>query len=199
MRSVKSGIPDGRKRWFPAAALAAAVGLAGCETTQRRAVHPAEIRRQEDQAIFEERIQRLTGRIEGLEAETAATRAEIAALRRDLSVNAQAETRVLHERIESLDRRLRESDQARERDREQILSSLSGRIAEILSRTGSTGAPRVSRPRGTGYVYEHEVRPGESLSRIAAAYGVTVQSIKDENRLTSDLIRAGQVLLIPEP
>lgn len=43
----------------------------------------------------------------------------------------------------------------------------------------------------------HVVRPGDSLYRIAQAYGVTYQQIVDDNRLTSpDVIVPGQTLVI---
>ena len=43
----------------------------------------------------------------------------------------------------------------------------------------------------------HQVRRGETLSNIARHYGVSAQSIRSSNHLTSNLIRTGQNLLIP--
>jgi membrane-bound lytic murein transglycosylase D len=43
----------------------------------------------------------------------------------------------------------------------------------------------------------HRIRPGESLSRIARRYGVTVQAIRQSNGLKDSRIRAGDDLLIP--
>lgn len=43
----------------------------------------------------------------------------------------------------------------------------------------------------------HRVRSGESLSKIARRYGVTVSAIKKANNLTSDKISIGQKLRIP--
>lgn len=43
----------------------------------------------------------------------------------------------------------------------------------------------------------HTVRRGESLSRIARRYGVTVKAIKRANNLRNDNIQAGQRLIIP--
>jgi len=46
---------------------------------------------------------------------------------------------------------------------------------------------------------QHVVKAGESLSTIAAQYGVSVQSLININALTNpSLIRVGQVLVIPE-
>lgn len=41
------------------------------------------------------------------------------------------------------------------------------------------------------------VQPGESLSSIAQRFNTTVESIKDENRLTSNIIYIGQPLTVP--
>ena len=45
----------------------------------------------------------------------------------------------------------------------------------------------------------HRVKPGEALSVIARKYHTTVSVIKSINKLRSNLIRAGQYLLIPVP
>ncbi len=43
----------------------------------------------------------------------------------------------------------------------------------------------------------HRIQPGESLSRIARRYGVTVQAIRQSNGLQDSRIRAGEELLVP--
>lgn len=49
---------------------------------------------------------------------------------------------------------------------------------------------------GAGAV--HVVRKGDTLSALAVRYGVSVGDLKRANGLTSDLIRIGQTLTIPE-
>ncbi len=46
-------------------------------------------------------------------------------------------------------------------------------------------------------ISEHRVVPGESLQKIAKKYGVSVDTIRGTNNLTSDLLRVGIVLKIP--
>lgn len=43
----------------------------------------------------------------------------------------------------------------------------------------------------------YRVEPGDSLYWIAATYGLTVQELKELNRLESDAIRVGQPLVVP--
>ena len=43
----------------------------------------------------------------------------------------------------------------------------------------------------------HEIQPGESLLRIARKYQTTVELLRDTNKLSSHMIRAGKHLLIP--
>ena len=42
----------------------------------------------------------------------------------------------------------------------------------------------------------HTVAPGDTLSRLASRYQVTVAAVKKQNHLDSDLIRIGQRLTI---
>jgi len=57
-------------------------------------------------------------------------------------------------------------------------------------------------PEGTllanrGEAIKHKVKRGEYLGKIAAQYGVTTSSIKAANKLKSDGLAVGQVLMIP--
>ena len=45
----------------------------------------------------------------------------------------------------------------------------------------------------------HRIASGDTLGAIARRYGTSVAALKDTNRLTSDLIRAGRNLLVPVP
>jgi N-acetylmuramoyl-L-alanine amidase len=44
---------------------------------------------------------------------------------------------------------------------------------------------------------KHVVRPGESLSVIASRYGISLVSLKQANQLSNNLLKIGQVLVIP--
>lgn len=65
----------------------------------------------------------------------------------------------------------------------------------FLSRPDRPDAPALERTLVADKT--HRVRRGETLSRIAARYDVTTDSIRFANNLRGDRIRAGEVLTIP--
>jgi membrane-bound lytic murein transglycosylase D len=69
--------------------------------------------------------------------------------------------------------------------------------AEVVANAAGTPVVRVSAP--TGDVEFHRVRAGDSLYSIARQYDITVQQLKDWNRLSSNVIRPGQTLRLDPP
>jgi LysM repeat protein len=64
------------------------------------------------------------------------------------------------------------------------------------SSTGGAVAPTVASPSGgSGTVYT--VKPGDTLSKIAKAFGTTYKAIQSANGLTTTKIKVGQKLKIP--
>ena len=47
------------------------------------------------------------------------------------------------------------------------------------------------------YYARHVVKSGESLSRLAKQYGVSMERLRNHNSLKSDQLRIGQVIYIP--
>jgi nucleoid-associated protein YgaU len=158
-------------------------------------------RERENALLIEERFRNLSGRIETLEMEMAAQRREWERARERTDAAGDAQRRALEERTAALERRLVEMEAAREKDRQEIIDVLSRRMAELLQATApAAGRSSVAARRGEQSGWEHEVKPGESLSAIAAAYGVRVADIVAANQLKdADRIRAGQKLFIPAP
>ena len=128
----------------------------------------------------ETQLGQLDSRIGRLESESSAaswaTHAEVDALRRENeALRAEiASARGEHERLRS-----------------DIVANVQGLLKEQQRR-----APAPQPRQASGY--EHKVEAGQTLSTIAQAYGVSVQKIKDANKLSGDVIRIGQTLFIPD-
>ena len=148
----------------------------GCQTVEQ--ARDVEVQRQNERAYYQEIIFRLEGRLENLELQQEAFRAEIGRLEQGF--------RAASEERDAL--RLA-ADQKREEHREMV-----ARVEAILEEERT--ATQTSADRGRGY--EHVVESGHTLSAIAVAYDTTVKAIKQANDLSSDQIYAGQTLFIPE-
>ncbi len=74
-------------------------------------------------------------------------------------------------------------------------SRRSSRPERVAKRTGGKAAVGVATTQ-SGY-RTHRVRNGQTLSHIADRYGVTVQRLKNVNRLRGSVVKSGQVLKIP--
>jgi len=177
--------------------LAAGLGLTGCATyddTRREAASG-----REDYLLLQEEVRRLSGRMEGMQLEVDRWRTELDALRQQAGQAGQAEARALQGRVDELENRLRAVDAARERDKQELVDSLSKKISQLVSTPSAGSAKKQSGARRTGPStgYEHEVKPGESLSAIAAAYGVTVKVIMEDNGIKdANMLKVGQTLFI---
>jgi LysM repeat protein len=96
--------------------------------------------------------------------------------------------------VSELQKAILDLDAKRAADREAIVNSLSKKIAGLLKTSGSSG-----RQGGSTTGREHPVQPGETLSAIASAYGVSIRAIIKANHLKNpDNLRAGQKLFIPD-
>jgi LysM repeat protein len=99
----------------------------------------------------------------------------------------------MENRLDELDKAVSSIQDRQVRLKSEIVDELTGRMASLLEQTGSSG------PEGYMQGREHVVRSGQTLSEIAAAYGVTVKAIVEANELENpDNIREGRELFIPE-
>ncbi len=187
--------------------LVLAAAAAGCVTyTHPDELAAMQLRHQEDLRLLQEQLRIVQGRVEGVEMETQRLSSEIEALRRAVASSADGGARLVQPKLQELEARLARLDAARESDRQAIIDELSKRMAEAIKRVGGASASAGSATRsttrrtsGATTGYEHVVQPGETLSAIAAAYGVSASVIAQENNITDpSKLRAGQKLFIPE-
>lgn len=181
--------------------LAAGCGLnLGCMTytdDSRDVVHE-----REDMLLLQESVQRLSGRMETVEMEISRLRSDMASLTAAQSRGTQ--TQALQSQVDELNRRLQSLDAARAADKQEVVDRLSRQVADVLKKSApapakASATPQKTRKTGTDYGYEHEVKPGETLSAIAVAYGVKSSDILEANNIKdANTLRVGQKLFIPE-
>lgn len=178
--------------------------LTGCLATYGQAAVEQEAALRQDMALLQEQNRRLEGRLEGMELEIERVSRAVDQLRATPGGPSVAEVQALQSRIALLEGQLRGLDAAREKDRQEIINSLSSKLTQIVGPASSGRAkPAASQNRrssGPQEGYEHTVESGQTLSAIAAAYGVSTKSIVDANNLARpDQLRVGQKLFIPAP
>lgn len=170
---------------------------AGCISTQDPDNPPAT---QEDITYLREEIRRLNAKLEASDAELGRVQGDVVASRSSQPGYASAaQMQSLETQLEDLQRQIRALDSARAQDKKEIYDDISKKIATLLKPAAPASARSAPKRTGSETGYEHVVQPGESLSKIAAAYGVKMSVIVEANGLTSpDSIRVGQKLFIPD-
>jgi len=132
---------------------------------------------QENQGLVRS-IAAVRAEFETVRQEFAAARQESAAARQE-SAAARQDLADLREPLEKL---------------AQKLAAAQGQIQDLAKRQESIRKAASSRDG------QHTVRAGETLTVIAARYGVGVQALMQKNKITDpDSLREGQKLAIPEP
>jgi nucleoid-associated protein YgaU len=153
----------------------------------------------EDYLILMEQVRKLEGRQEGMEMEVASLNRSMDGVTRNAAQDVRSESEALRAALASLESRISALESARSRDREEIIDQLTRKITQIMGERASARPPPARGSGGSDYGYEHVVQAGENLSRIAAAYNVSVQRIIEVNELSKpDQLKVGQKLFIPE-
>jgi len=165
-----------------------AVLLSGCVTTQEERRNET-MRQEYAQASLRQETDALKERVRALEAAQEVLAGEMRTLQGSLT----GELAGLRTALGQVDRNLKAMEAAQQRSRDELITQLSKQMADILKEQAQRTAP-AQRAR-TG---EHVVAAGETLSRIAQQYGVTVDALIRANQLSDpNTVRVGQRLVIP--
>ncbi len=158
------------------------------------------IHMQENVRLLDEDNRRLAGRIETLELELQRVTADSDRFKNKLDDTVRSGSKDLETRLNELERQVNLLIKQRDQDKKEIVDSLSQKIARLMQDSGASKAPAgQKKSTRSEYGYEHVVKPGETLSEIATAYGVSVTVIIRENALKDpNHLQAGQKLFIPE-
>jgi LysM repeat protein len=132
-------------------------------------------------------VSRLNERVAGLQQSQDQTFRDIADLRRSVEQANNSNTA----RRSDMETRLKTIEQSWDRNRQEIVNTLSERMADVMTR-------QAQEQNRAEVGVEHVVKPGETLSEIAKAYGVATAALIQANSLANpDSIRVGQKLFIP--
>ncbi len=162
------------------------------------------VRLRSDLEVVREDQQRLYGMLQENRQLLEGLQRQLANLSRQVESAAAASggDAALRREIEVLRRALREESAARQRAVESVIDSLSREMAALAaSRGGGTARPvdsGGSREWSGPVQGEYTVVRGDTLSTIAQAFGITANALREANNLRGDLIREGQVLVIPQ-
>ena len=181
-------------------ALGLALVGAGC-TTLPEANEPPPASKADVNYLREE-IRRLAARADAADAELGRVQGDALSARSSQPAYASAaQIQSAQTQLDDLQRQIRALDAARVQDKKDVYDDISKKISTILkSSASSSAAARSAKPRSASQTgIEHVVQPGESLSKIAAAYGAKVPALVEENGLkNADSIFVGQKLFIPD-
>ncbi len=161
----------------------------------RHAPRERETRERAEGMMVRDEITRMTGRQENLQTQIDEIWDEIQNMRETERRRSREAFDTLDRQVSDLERQVSRLESARAQDRQEIIDRMTATISELLA--SSAAAQPASRGRQTGV--EHTVRPGETLSEIASAYGVTVRALLQSNSMENpDRIRVGDRIFIPD-
>ena len=185
-----------------AAAAGCAILSAGCMATGVGHRVPTAVIR-EDQGILDDKMRRLESDVKTLMLEMDDLKYAVERMQADSANASTAQFNAQQDAMDALQSRVKEVESARVKDREEIVAKLSQKVAALVNASSGTTVPSGGGTRPTGqaseFGYEHTVKPGETLSHIAQAYGVSANSIIQANGLKNPkTLRVDQKLFIPE-
>ena len=104
----------------------------------------------------------------------------------------------LNDQIKDLHKMVQQLETARGTDRKQVIDTISQRMTELMKKQAAQISQN-NTSSGPQFGSLHVVRPGETLSEIAAAYNVSVGKLIKFNKLDRpDNLKVGQEIIIPE-
>lgn len=147
-----------------------------------------------------EALLKLQQDLQATRTEVAKLQAENAKLREDLATVARdrGQAGAVTRDLETLQAAIVREAQERQAADQALAKAVSKEIARIPA---PAPAPAPAAPAGgtTTFSQTYVVKKGDTLSAVAAAFGLPVEQLKAANNLRGDTIQVGQKLQIPEP
>ncbi len=137
-------------------------------------------------------VQRLSGQVDTLQSNFDSLSSRLTRLEGKTGTDAS-----LRAEIESLKSAIAELKREMQSQREEIVRDLSKRMAKMQPKADAP-APKPKTRVITGPTSTYTVQGGDSLYLIAKAFNTTVAKLREMNALTSDRLRIGQKLIVPQ-
>ncbi len=169
---------------------------AGCVTTEEIGPPPAS---QADVGYLREELRRMHDRLDAAEYQFGQLQGDVRTSQANQPAYATAsQIQSLQSQLENLQSQIRALDAARTQDKKDIYDDITKKVASLIKASQPAGGKSSAARATSGW--EHVVQPGESLSKIAAAYKVKMSAIVEANGLKSvdAPILIGQKLFIPD-
>lgn len=157
-----------------------------------------------DVGVLNENMRKLHASQESLKEDNRQLRTTVQSLLTRANALAD-ENRFLDKQLSELRTALAGEREARRQMADKLVESVSSEVERIVTSHSERRSTQRAQPNtGTApsdipIQGRYTVVRGDTLSAIAAAFDISVKRLKGANNLTSDLIREGQVLNIPEP
>jgi LysM repeat protein len=150
-------------------------------------------------SILDERLSKLRADVDAIQASQQQIEQDLKQVQAQLAEVHQSGPSASANDLEALEARVKALDAARETDKKVILDQLAKELASMNGSHGGGGGggavnPSTAPANGNEYV----VQKGDNLTLIAKNNGVTVADLRKANNLTSDSLKVGQKLVIPQ-
>jgi LysM repeat protein len=150
-------------------------------------------------SILDERLGKLRADVDALQFSQQQLQQDLKQIREQLEEVRRAGPNASANDLQALEARVRALDAARETDKKVILDQLAKELAKMSGShgEGTTSTSKVTDTTSDGRAV-HVVQSGETLTAIAKSSGVTIADLRKANNLTSDSLKVGQKLVIPQ-
>jgi murein DD-endopeptidase MepM/ murein hydrolase activator NlpD len=148
-------------------------------------------------SILDERLSKLRADVDALQFSQQQLQQDIKQLREQLEEVRRAGPNASANDLAALESRVKALDAARETDKKAIIDQLAKELAKMSGGHSGSSSPSSQSTDATN-PGEHVVQKGETLTSIAKSAGVTIADLRKANNLTSDSLKVGQKLVIPQ-
>ena len=148
-------------------------------------------------SILDERLSKLRADVDAIQANQQQIQQDLKQIQAQLAEVHQSGPSASVNDLQALEARVKALDAARETDKKVILDQLAKELAALSGSHGGGGGA-ANPPTGPANANEYAVQKGDTLTSIAKNNGVTIADLRKANNLTSDSLKVGQKLVIPQ-